>query len=220
MFLSAEKRMKAIVVTSAGPQEGKTITAVSLAISLAQTGKRVLLVDTDMRKPRIHKSFGLENSNGISNFLISDISLSEVTVPSGIQNLTICPCGPIPPNPAELMYTQRFKEFIRDARESFDIVIFDSPPVAAVTDGVVISKSVDGVIIVAKAKKTTKNAVLQVKKQLKDVNAHIIGMVLNEIDLESKEYNYYYYSYYYRHYRYYYGADKYEKEKKKKLIGL
>ena len=220
MFLSAEKRIKAIVITSAGPQDGKTITAVSLAISMAQTGKKTLIVDTDMRKPRIHKAFNIENSNGISNYLISDVSLSEVIVQTSIPNLTVCPCGPIPPNPAELMYTQRFREFVRDARDMFDIVIFDSPPVAAVTDGVVISKIVDGVIIVAKAKKTTRNALLQVKKQLKDVNARILGMILNEIDLESKEYNYYYYSYYYRHYGYYYGADRYEKEKKKKIIGI
>ncbi len=219
MFLSAEKRIKALVITSAGPQEGKTITTTSLAISLAQTGKRTLIVDTDMRKPRIHKAFNIENSTGISNYLISDLSLSDVVRSSGITNLFICPCGPIPPNPAELMYTQRFKEFVREAKDSFDMIIFDSPPVAAVTDGVVISKIVDGVIIVSKAKKTTKNAILQVKKQLKDVNAHVIGMILNEIDLESKEYNYYYYSYYYRHYGYYYGADKYEKEKKK-IIGL
>ncbi|MCX7943921.1 MAG: polysaccharide biosynthesis tyrosine autokinase [Deltaproteobacteria bacterium] len=219
MFLSAEKRIKSIVVTSAGPQEGKTITVTSLAIALAQTGKKTLIVDTDMRRPRIHKAFNIENTNGISNFLISELSLLDVAKPSGIPNLFICPCGPIPPNPAELMYTQRFKEFVREAKESFDIVLFDSPPVAAVTDGVVISKIVDGVIIVGKAKKTTRNALLQVKKQLKDVNAHIIGMILNEIDLESKEYNYYYYSYYYRHYGYYYGAERYEKDKKR-LIGL
>lgn len=220
MFLSAEKRIKTVVITSAGPQEGKTITVTSLAISLAQTGKKTLIVDTDMRKPRIHKAFNIENSNGISTYLISDISLPDIVKPSGINNLFVCPCGPIPPNPAELMYTQRFKEFVREAKDSYDIVLFDSPPVAAVTDGVVISKIVDGVIIVGKAKKTTKDALLQVKKQLRDVNAHIIGMILNEIDLESKEYNYYYYSYYYRHYGYYYGADKYEKEKKKRLIGL
>lgn len=221
MFLSAEKRMKAIVVTSAGPRDGKTITVISLAISMAQTGKRTLIVDTDMRRPRIHRVFNIENTTGISNYLISDVTLSQVVFPSNVPNLTICPCGPIPPNPAELMYTQRFREFVRDARESFDIVIFDSPPIAAVTDGVVISKIVDGVIVVAKAKKTTKNAVLQLKRQLKDVNAYIIGTILNEIDLESKEYNYYYYSYYYRHYGYYYGADRYEREKsRKRLIGL
>ncbi|MBI5529179.1 MAG: polysaccharide biosynthesis tyrosine autokinase [Deltaproteobacteria bacterium] len=210
MFVTPDKPVKNLLITSAGPQEGKSITAISVAISMALSGSRTVLVDTDMRRPRIHRAFGVENDRGISSCVVGEVSLDDAIQPSGLPNLDILACGPLPPNPAELIHTEKFRDMTLELSRRYDKVIYDSPPVIAVTDAVIHSKFVDGVILVIKSAKSTKDMVKQAKKHLVDVNARIIGAILNDLDIENREYSYYYY-YYYRRYGYYYG----EREKEK-----
>jgi capsular exopolysaccharide synthesis family protein len=201
MFVTPDKPARTLLFTSAGPQEGKSITATSVAISMALSGNKTILIDGDMRKPRIHRSFGLENISGLSSCIIGGTDLDSAIQSTTVPNLHVLPCGPIPPNPAELLHTEGFKSVLTQLMNKYDKVIFDSPPVIAVTDAVIMSRMMDGVILVIKSAKTSRDM------------ARIIGSVLNDLDFEDRGYRYYYY-YYYRRYGYYYG-EKGEKEKRK-----
>jgi capsular exopolysaccharide synthesis family protein len=205
LFMSPEKPLRTILVTSSGPQEGKTTTATSLAIAMTGSGKRVLLVDADMRRPRIHRIFGRTNGAGLSSLILGDGTLEQVVLASGVPNLDILACGPVPPNPAELLHTTAFQRLIAEMSAQYDRVIFDSPPVGVVADAVVMSTLVDGALMVLKASATSKDVAAHGVKQLRDVNARLFGAVLNDLDLEDQKYGQY--SYYYR-YGYYYGDSK------------
>lgn len=205
-FMSPDKPMRAFVVTSAFPQEGKTTVAVSLAIALAQSGKRVLLIDTDLRKPRIHKAFDLPRGGGVSSVLVGEAKLDDVVQQTLVPGLWVLPCGPIPPNPSELLHTARFSALVEETLSKFDRVLFDSPPVTVVTDAAVIAPQVHGTIIVARAQKTARDALRSVLRQLGDVAAHVAGGVLNDLDPTHGEYGYGK-TYYYRRYGYYYATD-------------
>lgn len=204
LFMSPDKPLKSFLVTSAAPQEGKTTTAISLAVTMAQSGSRTLIVDTDMRRPRLHRAFGVSNDKGLSSTIVGESTLDDAIQATDAQDLDVLVCGPIPPNPAELLHTAAFKHIVKQLSERYERVIFDSPPVGAVTDPVVLGTHLDGAVVVLKAQRTTKDAATQAMRTLKDANVHIFGAVLNDVDLNSKRYGSGYYAYY-RKYGYYYG---------------
>jgi capsular exopolysaccharide synthesis family protein len=203
LFMSPDEPLKTLAVTSASPDEGKTTTAISLAITMAQAGSRTLLVDTDMRRPRLHKSFGLPAEKGLSTVVLGEDQLDDAIKSTDLPDLDVLVCGPIPPNPAELLHTQRFSGVIEELKARYDRVIFDSPPVGAVTDPVVLSAQTDGAILVVKAEQTKREAARQALRTLGDAKVHVLGVILNDVDLEARAYS----GYAARYYRYggYYG---------------
>ena len=203
----SEQPPKKIAVTSANPLEGKTTTLVNTAISLSQTGARVLIVDGDMRKPRIHKVFGNGNGTGLSNFLSGNAKLWSVIRRSEIQNVYYIPAGSIPPNPAELLGSNLFKDMIQALSERFDHILIDAPPVVGFADSAILSSVVDGVILVATGGRTPKIALQRAKDALLQVNAKILGVVINRVNIHQADYNDYYYRY-----QYYYGEGAPKKE--------
>ena len=203
LFISAQKEFSLFSVTSPGPQDGKTTVAINLAVTMAQAGGRVLLVDTDMRKPRIHKSFGLKSDKGISNVMAGDLQLKDAICKSEVPNLDVLPCGPMPPNPAELLHTERFRQILAQCRSSYDRVVLDSPPIAPVTDPAIIGSVTDGVVLVLRAGHTTREAAQFARRQLTDAGARILGIVINRTDRKGSGYGYGYgyYAPYGRYYR-------------------
>ena len=210
LFSSAESAPQAILITSAGPREGKTITTANLAIAMAQADSKVIILDCDMRRPRIHKLFGVPRDQGISNLLVGSSDVDGVIFHTPLPNLDIIPCGAIPPNPSEILGSARMVNLLNDLRKHYAHILIDSPPSTAVTDAVVLSKSVDGVILVIRAGDTAREIVKNGIAQLESVGAHILGAVLNGVDI-SKD-SYYYYQYYY----YYYGEDGGKKKKSRR----
>jgi capsular exopolysaccharide synthesis family protein len=202
LFMSPDKRFKRMLVTSSGPQEGKSTTAINLGITMAQSGNRVLVIDTDMRRPRLHKAFGVSNEVGVSSVVVGEGRLEDALKTTDVPNLFVLPCGPIPPNPAELMHTKSFAELLDQLGTQFDLLIFDSPPVGAVSDAVVLATLVDGVVMVLKAGKTQRDLAKRTVKALRDVKANVYGAVLNDVDLKKSKYGDYYYAYAYRYYGY------------------
>ncbi len=202
LFSSPDRPFKALLVASTGPREGKTTTAISVGITMAQSGSRVLLVDGDLRRPRLHRTFGVPSSAGLSTMILGEATIADAVKNTGVQGLFLLPAGPVPPNPAELLQSERFGEVVRHLCDHFDRVIFDSPPVGVVTDALVMSTRTDGVMLVLRAGATPKRAAMRGRRALWDVNAHIYGAVLNDVNLGSRAGRYYYY------YRYgYYPTD-------------
>ncbi|MGM8215888.1 CpsD/CapB family tyrosine-protein kinase [Bacillaceae bacterium W0354] len=191
-YSAIDKEIRTMIVTSTGPEEGKSITASNLAVVFAQQGKKVLLIDADMRKPTAHYTFRVNNVLGLSNYLIGDFSFERLVHDVGIENLNIMTCGPIPPNPAELLSSQALINMIDKAKQTYDLIIFDTPPVLAVTDAQVLANNVDGVLLVVRSKKTEKDAAIKAKELLLQAKANILGVVLNDRETEDKEYYYYY----------------------------
>jgi capsular exopolysaccharide synthesis family protein len=206
LFSTPDRPAKALLISSAGPQEGKTTSAVNLAITLAQSGMKVLLIDTDMRRPRLHKAFGLKaTAQGLSGAIVGENDVLEAVRETGVPNLQVLPCGALPPNPAELLHAERFKAIVEILRAKYDRLIFDSPPVAAVTDAAILSRVVDGVVMVAKGGITNKEALRRSRRALDGEGVTILGCVLNDLDLSNKHgYGYYYY---YSQYGYYTSED-------------
>ena len=155
----------------------------------------MLLIDTDMRRPRLHASTGVPRQTGLSNLILGDQNYEDVIKTTDIPNLYVLPCGPLPPNPAELLMTKRFETVLAELSERFDRVILDSPPVGAVTDAVVLSKLVDGVILVVRADKTLREDVRQSAKAIHDVGGWIFGVIVNEINPGDRSYYSYGYGY-------------------------
>ena len=208
-FSSTDKPLRSLVVTSTMPSEGKTLTAINIAIAYAQTGKRTLLLDTDMRKPRLHKVFKEVHEIGITNLLVSDagtLSPEEAIVPTGIENLFFLPTGPIPPNPVEMLDSARFVQLIEELQKRYDLLIFDAPPVLNLVDALVIGKRVDGLLLVARTFVTNKYAAQQVGKQIDASKVKMLGVILNNVDMPSGT-SYYYSSYYSRYGSYYYAEE-------------
>ncbi len=192
LFMSPDTPYQAIMVTSASPREGKTFTAVSLAITLAQSGKRVLLIDADLRRPRIHKVFRVRPPVGLTSVLIGEATLEESTLVTEVPNLSLLPCGPLPPNPAELLHSQRCLDLIATLRGQYDRIIFDTPPVTAVTDALALSSQLDGVVMVLRTRQTRRDQAMMVLRQFNSLGAKIIGCVLNAVDLRDDAPSYYY----------------------------
>lgn len=197
-FSSVGKEFKRLLVTSAGPQEGKSTAVINLGIIFAQGGRRVLIVDSDLRRPRLHRAFNVSRKRGLTNVIMGEATVDEVIIQTEVPGVDLIPCGPIPPNPSELLGTVRMQEISHLLADKYDLVLFDSPPVVAVTDAVVMSKIVDGVVLIAKAGKTTREIVAKATRQLSDVGAQILGSVLNDFNIRSAGYRYYYYYYHYR----------------------
>lgn len=191
-FASVDKKVQSIVVTSAVPSDGKSTTASNLAIVLAQTGKRVLLVDADLRKPSIHYAFNLSNTQGLTNVLVNRITLKNAISHIDIPNLSVLTSGPVPPSPSELLSSKKMKLIIEELNQTFDYIIFDTPPVLAVTDPQVLSEQCDAILMVVKSGETPKEAALKAKALLQKSKTPILGMILNNMRFKTSKYNYLY----------------------------
>jgi capsular exopolysaccharide synthesis family protein len=195
LFSSAEVGGRVLVVTSTGPGEGKTLVTCNLAIGMAMAGQRVLLIDADMRRPRAHQALRMDRDPGLSNFLVGAARATEVVKETSVRNFHVMPAGTPPPNPAELLGSKRFADFLTALQARFDLVIIDTPPVMAVTDAAVIGYRASGVLFVIAADATSRHAAQTALDQLEHAHVRFVGAVLNRVDLEG---NAYYYSKYYR----------------------
>lgn len=201
LFSSAGKPPQTILVTSSQPSEGKTTTAINTAITLAQSGAEVVIIDCDLRRPRLHNHFDLENTAGLTNYLSGEKNTDLLMKPCpGLPKLKIITSGPIPPNPAELLSSQEMKNLLQFLKGNFKHVIIDSPPAISFTDAAILSTLVDGVVLVAMAGKSSIHLMRRFKQRLANIGARIYGVVLNGIKSDSVEYGYYGYGYTYNYY--------------------
>jgi capsular exopolysaccharide synthesis family protein len=192
-YSSIDRPLRSLLITSANPQEGKSLTAINLAIAFAQSGQRVILVDADMRRPCQHKILSLPNKAGLTSMLLdSNEQVSDVLQSVAVENLRVVTSGPLPPNPAEMLGSKRMEHLIESLQREADLVIFDSPPVLAVTDSIVLGTRVDGVLLVVEAGRTRYIQVRRSKEALTKVGAQLLGVVLNQVEVRSENY----YSYY------------------------
>jgi polysaccharide biosynthesis transport protein len=196
-FSSVDKPVKTLLVTSSSPGEGKSTTAANLAVVLAQTGQHVIVVDTDLRRPVLHKVFDVPNNTGLTTALLANDPGKILThlQDTEIDNLSVLTSGPIPPNPSELLGSHRMTALVQTLSELAEIVIFDSPPVLAVTDAAVLARQVDGVLLVADAGHTKEHALAAAVNELQKTGGNVLGVALNRLDAR-RGYNYYYYYYY------------------------
>ncbi|MFP7733887.1 CpsD/CapB family tyrosine-protein kinase [Priestia aryabhattai] len=192
-FSDADQDIKSIVLTSTGPGEGKSTTASNLATVYAQQGLRVLLIDADLRKPTAHYTFRLENHVGLTNVLTKQSTLGQAIQGTEVPDLFLLTSGPIPPNPAELLASNNMTELLKEMKEEFDMIIFDTPPVLAVADAQILANQVDGSILVVSSGKTDKEAAVKAKELLLKANAKVLGAVLNNRKMEEGSDYYYYY---------------------------
>ena len=206
-FAQAGKELKTLAVTSCMPNEGKSITVANLAVVLTQAGKSVLLLDCDMRNPTVHKNFNLSNKVGLSSCISMGTALSDAVQKTSIEGLYALTGGVIPPNPSELLGSEQMKNVLQRAKEQYDYVLIDTPPVMPVTDALIVSRFVDGMILVIASAEVKVEMARDVKNQLVNAGANILGVVLNKVRSEHHGYGYWYY--------YYYGNDG-EKHKKSK----
>ena len=199
IFSVMEKNRNLIMITSTIQGEGKTFVASNLSAAFAVTGKKTLLVDVDLRRPRVHKVFNHTNQPGLSNHLIGDYDFESILRPTPVPNLSVITSGDIPPNPSEIMHSTAMEEFCNTVRKKFDIVIFDTPPTMTVTDSMILSRIVDGVVVVIKsgmvARETAKRCISQIKKN----EAEIFGVIANCVDITKGSYYYHYYAHYYKY---------------------
>jgi capsular exopolysaccharide synthesis family protein len=198
LFMSPDVQFRTLLVTSAAPAEGKTTVACCIAIAMAQAGRRVALLDCDMRRPRIHRVFGMTNDVGVTTALMDQDKISEIIRPSEVPNLSVVTTGPIPPNPAEILHSDAFQRLLNRLASQFDHVVVDSPPVAPVTDAAILSTRVDATILVLRAFKTSKDLARRAVRSLRDVGNNRLGTVLNAVDFDRRDYGYYQYYYYHR----------------------
>ena len=204
LFAAADEGARTLVITSTGPGEGKTLVAANLAIGFAQAGQRVILIDADMRRPRVHQMFGQRQEPGLSNLMVGHAVPTATICKSGVPGLWLLPSGRIPPNPAELLGSRRFKEFITLLSQHFDAVIIDSPPIMAVTDSAIAASAASGVVFVVGAEMTSRQAARAAIEQLQKGHPRFLGAVLNRVEFERNAY--YYSGYYRREYAQYYQA--------------
>jgi len=198
LFMNPDEPYRRLLVTSAAPSEGKTTVATSIAISLAQGGQRVCIVDCDLRRPRLHRIFDRVGDVGLMNAILGEVSAVDVAKPTVVPNLYSVPCGPIPPHSADVVASEKFARLLDELSANFDRVILDSPPVIAVTDSAIVSTLVDGVVFVVRAFKSSASVCASGLRTLRDVDAPIAGAVLNAVNLNRHEYSYYHYYYYRR----------------------
>ena len=190
-FSSLDKPVRTLLVTSTSPEEGKSTTLANLAITIAQTGSTVILVDCDLRRPTVHTLFDISNAKGLTNLVIDSSATDLPLVESGVSNLRILPSGPQPPNPSEMLGSKRMTEIVEELKSIADYVLFDSPPVIAVTDAAVLATRVDGVLLVIKAGKTRREMAQRAKAVLEKVNANLLGVVLNDVKYDVSLHEYY-----------------------------
>ncbi|MEH7568513.1 CpsD/CapB family tyrosine-protein kinase [Priestia megaterium] len=191
-FSNVDQDIKTIVVTSSGAEEGKSTTTSNLATVYAQQGLNVLLIDADLRKPTGHYTFRLENHIGLTNVLTRQSTLAQAVQESEIPHLSVLTSGPIPPNPSELLASVQMAELLKEMKEQFDMIIFDTPPILAVADAQILANQVDGTILVVSSGKTEKDAALKSKELLSNAKGKLLGVVLNNRKVEEGNYYYYY----------------------------
>lgn len=192
-FSNVDKDYKTLMITSSNMSEGKSTVAANIATSFAKQGLHTLLVDSDLRRPTINATFGIDNPQGLSNYLSErNFDVNNIIYKTSVKNLYVMPSGPIPPNPSELIGSRRMVELIKTLSEQLDLVIFDAPPVLSVTDAQIVSNNVDGTILVVRANKTEKAAVKEAVRLIKQVGGHIIGTILNDVEMKTTGYYGYY----------------------------
>lgn len=210
-FTAPDNPKQVIMVTSSGPKEGKSTSISNLAITFSQMGTKTLLIDSDLRRPMLHKLFGMEKQSGLTNILVGKDDLDHaIKNVKNLPDLDILTCGILPPNPAELLGSAQMKQLLAEAKSKYGMVLVDTPPIIAVTDSSVLSTMVDGVILVIRSGQSKREAVIHAIEQLNRVEAPILGALLNGIQASNVYGSYYYYNYYH----YYYGADGERKKKK------
>ncbi|MDQ0196261.1 CpsD/CapB family tyrosine-protein kinase [Paenibacillus wynnii] len=192
-FSSVDERIQVIMVTSSGPEEGKSTISGNLAASYALSDKKVLLIDADLRKPTAHKTFTLSNRYGLSSLLSQQIGIEDAVQVTTIPNLSIMTSGPIPPNPAEMMASNRMTSVIQELRQRYDVIIIDTPPLLAVTDAQIVASKSDGVIMVVSYGKVKRDIAVKAKANLDRVGARMLGVVMNNVKRKASEGYYYYY---------------------------
>lgn len=191
-FSMIDRQLKTLSITSAAPASGKSTLAANLAAAFAAQDLKVLLVDADMRKPTVHKIFHVQNHPGLTNLLTNrTLKVEDIARHSYVENLHYITCGVIPPNPSELLNSKRMSELIREMEENYDLVIFDNPPLLAVTDAQIMATKVDGTIVVVPQGEVKKTELDQAAELLEKVNANVLGAVLNKVDADSDTYYYY-----------------------------
>jgi capsular exopolysaccharide synthesis family protein len=200
LLSSAGNPPKTILVTSSQPAEGKTTTAVNTAISLAQLGSSVLLIDADLRRPSVHRMFKVSQERGLSGYLSGNDEIEDLIIKLSIPNLSILPAGPNPPNPAELISSERMKDLLRTMAERYDHILIDSPPLISVTDPVILSTMVDGTILIVQAGRSSRELLRRARQELNGVGAKVFGVVLNNVNLKREGYDDYYYHRYHSDY--------------------
>ncbi|MEM7355166.1 MAG: polysaccharide biosynthesis tyrosine autokinase, partial [Acidobacteriota bacterium] len=199
LLLSSAEELRIVAVTSAEPGEGKTATTCNLGVVFAQLGRRVLIVDADLRRPRMHKVFKVSNRLGVVNYLTGKIEIESLFIDTGVPNLFICPSGPIPPNPSELLASDRLRDFLTQVRARFDFVLIDTPPTLPVADAVILGPLTDGLVLCARAGELLRDDAKLCRERLGYEGLRIFGTVLNRYSTSPSRYN--------RRYRYYgYGA--------------
>lgn len=192
-FSMVDKNLKTLVITSAGPGEGKSTISANLAVTFAMQGKKVLIVDADMRKPTVHKTFRLPNRDGLTTLLTErDVEIKDIVHRLDTEGMFVITSGAIPPNPSELLASNRMNQLMLEFEELFDLIIFDTPPVIAVTDAQVMSSKADGTIFVVNKDGADKEMVTKSKELLEKVKANVIGVVFNRVELKGDNYYYYY----------------------------
>ncbi len=190
-FANVESNIKTILVTSAEPAEGKSTVLANLAVAMAQAGQKVLVVDCDLRKPEQHSFFKINSRPGLTDLMLNGTGEDKAINATFMDNLSVIPSGTIPPNPSELLDSARFKALLDGFRENYDRVLLDSPPGGVVTDAVLLSGKVDGVILVVYAERTKADYVKQLQSQLGKAGANILGVVLNQLSKKNGRYRYY-----------------------------
>ena len=197
-FSSPDRPLKTLLITSPSPTEGKSLTLANLGVVMAQAGQRVILVDTDLRRPTLHRIFGLSNDSGLTSALFNeDSDVDRWLQPTEVENLRVLASGPLPPNPSELLGSQRMERLVEKLKAHADVVLFDSPPSLVVTDAAVLTNRVDGTILIIDAGTTRRGLAQRTKYDLEKVGANILGATLNRVSLDGRSGYYYYYYYYY-----------------------
>jgi capsular exopolysaccharide synthesis family protein len=182
------------MLTSAGPAEGKSTTTANLAVTYAQAGKRVLVIDADLRKPTLHHTFGLTNRWGLTSVMVGQAPLEQAIQDTNVENLWCLTSGPLPPNPSEMLASNKMTALIENLKKEFDIILFDTPPVIAVTDAQIVASKCDGVVLVIDYGNVKKEIALKAKQLLEMAHANLLGVVINnKKHTKHKEYYYYYY---------------------------
>ncbi|HHU17210.1 MAG TPA: CpsD/CapB family tyrosine-protein kinase [Clostridiales bacterium] len=193
-YSNLDNNLKVILVTSSTQSEGKTSTSSNLAISMAQSDKKVLLIDCDLRRSNVHKLFHILNVKGLTNVLAENMDYHEILNSVGIPNLDILTSGPKPPNPSEILGSTRMEAFMERVSKEYDVIILDAPPILPVADAMVLSKLADGIILVTEYGKTTYETAVRSKENVENIGAKILGIVINNIPIDINGGGYYYYS--------------------------
>lgn len=192
LFASLDNPLNTLLITSTDPGEGKSTTLANLAVVMAQAGNRVMVVDCDLRRPSLHRIFGVKNTAGLTTMMVEGQAMSQPPIQdTGVPNLSIITSGPLPPNPSELLGSRRMAEVLAQLKSQADVILLDSPPIIAVADAAILASKVDGVILVVQAYKTKRDFARKAKAILEKANANLLGVVLNNVKMDVSFYRYY-----------------------------